>query len=70
MNGNPLQSSCLENSMNRGAWRATVYEVKMSRTRLSTHSLPFSSAINYKSDQCLLTIHPGAIVSASQALLP
>ena len=23
-NGNPLQSSCLENSMDRGAWRATV----------------------------------------------
>ena len=24
-NGNPLQYSCLENSMNRGAWRATVH---------------------------------------------
>ena len=23
-NGNPLQYSCLENSMNSGAWRATV----------------------------------------------
>ena len=23
-NGNPLQYSCLENSMNKGAWRATV----------------------------------------------
>ena len=23
-NGNPLQYSCLENSMNRGAWQATV----------------------------------------------
>ena len=23
-NGNPLQYSCLENSMDRGAWRATV----------------------------------------------
>ena len=23
-NGNPLQSSCLENPMDRGAWRATV----------------------------------------------
>ena len=44
MNGNPLQSSCLENSMNRGAWRATVYEVKMSRTRLSTHSLALALA--------------------------
>ena len=26
-NGNPLQYSCLENSMNRGAWRATVLGV-------------------------------------------
>ena len=23
-NGNPLQYSCLENAMDRGAWRATV----------------------------------------------
>ena len=26
-NGNPLQYSCLENSMDRGAWRATVQGV-------------------------------------------
>ena len=26
-NGNPLQYSCLENSMDRGAWRATVQRV-------------------------------------------
>ena len=26
-NGNPLQCSCLENPMNRGAWRAMVYGV-------------------------------------------
>ena len=24
-NGNPLQFSCLENSMSRGAWWATIY---------------------------------------------
>ena len=34
-NGNPLQYSCLENPMDRGAWRATVYGVTKSRTRLS-----------------------------------
>ena len=34
--GNPLQYSCLENPMNRGAWRATVHGVKKSRMRLST----------------------------------
>ena len=26
-NGNPLQYSCLGNSMDRGDWRAMVYEV-------------------------------------------
>ena len=26
-NGNPLQYSCLENSMNRGAWQATAHGV-------------------------------------------
>ena len=26
-NGNPLHYSCLENSMDRGAWQAIVYEV-------------------------------------------
>ena len=26
-NGNPVQYSCLENSMDRGAWRATVHGV-------------------------------------------
>ena len=26
-NSNPLQYSCLENSMNRGAWRATVHGI-------------------------------------------
>jgi len=29
-NGNPLQSSCLENSMDRVAWRATVHGVTKS----------------------------------------
>ena len=27
-NGNPLQYSCLENSMDRGAWWVTVHEVR------------------------------------------
>ena len=31
-NGNPLQYSCLENSMDRGAWQATVHEVAESWT--------------------------------------
>ena len=34
-NGNPLQYFCLENSMDRGAWRATVHGVAKSWTQLS-----------------------------------
>ena len=34
-NGNPLQYSCLENSMDGGAWWATVHGVAKSQTRLS-----------------------------------
>ena len=30
--GNPLQYSCLGNSMDRGAWLATVSRVTMSQT--------------------------------------
>ena len=33
--GNPLHYSCLENSMDRGAWWASVYEVTQSQIRLS-----------------------------------
>ena len=33
-NGNPLQYSCLENPMDRGAWQATVHGVAKSWTRL------------------------------------
>jgi len=34
-NGYPLQYSCLEYSMDRGAWRATVHGVAKSWTHLS-----------------------------------
>ena len=34
-NGYPVQYSCLENSMDRGAWWATVYGVAESWIRLS-----------------------------------
>ena len=45
--GNPLQDSCLENPMDRGAWRATVHGVpeldtteatQCARTRTHTHT--------------------------------
>ena len=33
-NGNPLQNSCLENPMDRGAWQATVHRVTKSWAQL------------------------------------
>ena len=38
--GNPFQYSCLENSMNRGAWQATLHGVAESRTWLSDFHVP------------------------------
>ena len=37
-NGNPFQYFCLENSMDRGAWRSTVHGFPENRTRLNTHT--------------------------------
>ena len=34
-NGNPVQYSCLENPLDRGAWRATVHGVAKNQTRRS-----------------------------------
>ena len=57
-NGNLLQYSWLENSMDRGAWWATVHAVTKSRTQLSdwanTHTI-----INYVEHlfMCLLAIY-------------
>ena len=38
-NGNPLQDSCLENSVDRGAWWAAVHGVAQNRTRLKRLSM-------------------------------
>ena len=40
-NGTPLQSSCLENPMVRGAWWAVVHGVAKNRTRLSDFPFTF-----------------------------
>ena len=39
--GTPLQYSCLENPMDRGAWWAAVHGVAKSRTRLSDFTFTF-----------------------------
>ena len=48
-NGNPLQYSCLENSMERGAWWATIHGVTRVRHNLATkppanHLTPVTSS--------------------------
>ena len=40
-NGTPLQYSCLENPMDRGAWWAAVHGVARSRTQLSDFTFTF-----------------------------
>ena len=44
-NGNWLQQSCLENSMDKGAWKATVHEVAKSQTQLNTYMRVISTCI-------------------------
>ena len=44
-NGNPLQYSCLENLMDRGAWQATVHGVTRVGHDLATKSPPYSGSI-------------------------
>ena len=53
-NGNPLQYSCLENSMDRGAWWVTVHKVTKSRT-LKRLTLSLSLAIESKVSRHLPT---------------
>ena len=48
-NGNPLQYSYLENSMDRGAWRATVHGVAKSQTQLN--DLTWHSIAHFSSFQ-------------------
>ena len=58
----PLQYSCLENSMDRGAWRATVHGVTKNLTQLSVHTytyLLFGSLEGNKSDTQYLHLMEG-----------
>ena len=57
-NGNPLQYSCLENSMDRGAWQATVHGVAKSQTRLSDQQT--DTRLNTRS----YLQHAGSLVAA------
>ena len=69
-NGNPLQYSCLKNSMDRGTWWATVHGVAKSQRRLSDftffHFLSFwTESIwgNFVTRKLGLSVHPCRIKS-------
>ena len=47
--GNPLQYSCLENPMDRGAWWATVHGVSKSQTWLNMHAHELRGRFLYSS---------------------
>ena len=56
--GTPLQYSCLENPMDRGAWRAAVHRVARSQTRLQRLSTaqkkPASETVWMEAGFCIL----------------
>ena len=54
-NGNPLQYSCLENSMDRGAWGATVHGITRSQTQLSNFTSPSLSKNFEQLNPCFKT---------------
>ena len=50
-NGTPLQYSCLENPMDRGAWRAAAHGVAKSRTRLSDFTFTLLGRVSLGEDK-------------------
>ena len=61
-NGNPLQDSCLENSIDRGAWWATVYGVAKSQTWLSrVHTRPWLQCLSLSHAHTHTPLTPGSL---------
>ena len=57
-NGNPLLYSCLEISMDRGAWWATVHRVTRSQMRLSNFHFRHSKGLQMAQAEALLCLLP------------
>ena len=66
-NGNPLQYSCLEDFMDRGAWWATGHGVTESRTQLST-SLIVRRLPSHNLLHCFLSLLSFSIFNVITAL--
>ena len=62
-NGNPLQYPCLENPIDRGAWRATVHGVVRVGHSLATKS-PALSCQEHVVSACPASVLPRVISSA------
>ena len=61
---NPLQYSCLEKPMDRGAWQATVHSITKSQTKLkwlSTHATVFFKIYFYFASKRAYSIGPHII---------
>ena len=58
-NGNLLWYSCLENPMNKGAWRATVHGVEESWTWLSMHT--------YTQILCFIVLHRHCVTAVTSS---
>ena len=66
-NGNPLQYSCLENSMDGGAWWATVHGVTKSQSQLSNFSsLHFPGGSAGKESACTAG-DPGSVLGLGRS---
>ena len=69
--GSPLQYSCLENPMDRGAWRDTVHEVAKSWAWLSgraTAALPGGSVNLGRKEERLRTMRAGGLGRTAEAV--
>ena len=52
-NGNPLQYSCLDNPMDRGAWQATIHGVARVRHDLATKPPPWERETECMCEHCV-----------------
>ena len=64
--GNPLHYSCLENSMDRGAWWAIVHRVIKSWTRLSDLAHTYAVLHQASSLANIMNIQPGFCPEAGE----
>ena len=56
-NDNLLQYSCLENSMDRGAWQVTVHGVTKNWTLLNTHTHTAFNSVHFFNNFWMPTVH-------------